>query len=431
MPIPRPPGFPSAPPFDRLPPRSSAATFLAMKIQPRATRFTVESAFEVLARARQLESEGRSVVHLEIGQPDFPTPPHVCEAAIEAMRAGKTGYGPSPGLPELRRAIAEETSRSRGISVRPEQVIVTPGAKPILFYAINALAGEGDEVIYPDPGFPMYSSIVAYSGARPVPLKLREERQFRFDPDEFRALLSPRTRLVILNSPHNPTGGILTRSDLEVVAEEARRRDIAVLSDEIYRTIQYEGRDEGQREGEPDDQGSRRDLSIASLPGMAERTVILDGFSKRYSMTGWRLGYGILPDSLTRVFDHYNVNIVSCAATFSQYGALAAIQGTQEPTRAMVEEFQRRRNFLVEGLNRLPGVSCLKPAGAFYVFPNIRGTNLASAELGRRLLDEAGVAVLPGTAFGPAGEGHLRLSYASSPANLREAIDRMGRFLGS
>ncbi len=398
-----------------------------MKIQPRAQRFTVESAFEVLARARQLESQGRSVVHLEIGQPDFPTPRHICDAAIEAMRAGKTGYGPSPGLPELRRAIAEETSRSRGIPVRPEQVIVTPGAKPILFYAINSLAGEGDEVIYPDPGFPMYSSITAYSGARPVPLTLREERRFRFDPDEFRALLSPRTRLVILNSPHNPTGGILTRSDLEVVAEEARRSDFVVLSDEIYRGIQYEG----AGEGEPAGPGGGRDLSITFLPGMAERTVILDGFSKRYSMTGWRLGYGILPDFLTRVFDYYNVNIVSCAATFSQLGALAAIEGSQEPVRAMVEEFRRRRDFLVDGLNRLPGVSCLRPEGAFYVFPNIRGTSLAAAELSRKLLDEAGVAALPGTAFGPAGEGHLRLSYASSLANLSEAIDRIGKFLGA
>ena len=295
-----------------------------MRIHPRALRFTKESAFQVLARAREIEASGRSVIHLEIGQPDFPTPSHICEAAIRAIREGKTGYGPSLGLPELRRAIAEEAGRRRGLDFRAEQVIVTPGAKPILYYAINALTGEGDEVIYPDPGFPMYASITAYSGAKPVPLPLREEKGFRFEAREFRSLLSDRTRLLVLNSPQNPTGGILTPSDLEVVAEEARRRDLWVLSDEIYGGIQYEG----------------EFFSIASLPGMAERTVILDGFSKSYSMTGWRMGYGILPLPLVEVFDSYSVNIVSCAVTFNQYGALAALQGTQEPVRRMVEEFR-------------------------------------------------------------------------------------------
>lgn len=384
-----------------------------MRIHPRALRFTKESAFQVLARAREIEASGRSVIHLEIGQPDFPTPSHICEAAIRAIREGKTGYGPSLGLPELRRAIAEEAGRRRGLEFRAEQVIVTPGAKPILYYAINALAGEGDEVIYPDPGFPMYASITAYSGAKPVPLPLREEKGFRFEAREFRSLLSDRTRLLVLNSPQNPTGGILTRSDLEVVAEEARRRDLWVLSDEIYGGIQYEG----------------EFLSIASLPGMAERTVILDGFSKSYSMTGWRMGYGILPLPLVEVFDSYSVNIVSCAVTFNQYGALAALQGTQEPVRRMVEEFRRRRDFLVEGLNRLPGVNCLLPGGAFYAFPSIKRTGLGSADLARRLLDEAGVAVLAGSAFGPAGEGYLRLSYASSLDNLKEALRRMEGFL--
>jgi aspartate aminotransferase len=384
-----------------------------MKIQPRAQRLRVESAFTVLARAQELEAAGRPVIHLEIGQPDFPTPAHICEAAARALKEGKTGYGPSLGLPALRRAIAADAGRRRGIAFQAEQVVVTPGAKPILFYAINALAGEGDEVIYPDPGFPMYHSIAAYSGARPVPLLLREEKGFRFDPEEFRSLLSSRTRLVVLNSPHNPTGGLLTAGDLEVVAEEAVKRDFMVLSDEIYINILYEG----------------AFRSIAALPGMAERTVILDGFSKSYSMTGWRLGYGILPPALVETFDRYNINIVSCATTFNQYGALAAIEGSQEPVRAMVEEFRRRRDFLVDGLNRLPGVKCLRPGGAFYAFPSIRETGYTSAELAGRLLEEAGVAVLPGTAFGPGGEGYLRLSYANSLPNLKTGLERMAAFL--
>jgi aspartate/methionine/tyrosine aminotransferase len=381
--------------------------------QDRALRLQSEMAFKVLARAQALEAEGRKVIHLEIGQPDFPTPPHICEAAAHAMREGKTGYGPAPGLPELRRAIAEDAGRRRGLAFRPEQVVVTCGAKPILFYTINSLAGVGDEVIYPDPGFPMYASIAAYSGARPVPLPLRQRDRFRFDPDEFRSLLSDRTRLVIINSPQNPTGGLLEPEDLQVVAEEAIRRGFTVLSDEVYINILYGG----------------RFASIASLPGMAERTVVLDGFSKTYSMTGWRLGYGILPLPLVDVFENYNLNIISCPTTFTQYGALAAIAGSQEPVRAMVEEFRKRRDFLVERLNRLPGVECLSPGGAFYAFPDIRRTGLSAEDLAGRLLEEAGVAALPGTAFGIHGEGHLRLSYANSLPNLAEAMDRMEEFL--
>jgi aspartate/methionine/tyrosine aminotransferase len=384
-----------------------------MRIHPRALKLSGESAFQVLARAQEIEAQGRSVIHLEIGQPDFPTPAHICEAAIRAIQGGKTGYGPSLGYPPLRRAIAADAGRRRGMTFRPEQVVVTPGGKPILYYAINSLAGEGDEVVYPDPGFPMYASISAASGARPVPLFLREEKGFRFDPAEFRALLSPRTRLVVLNSPQNPTGGILTQEDLRVVAEEARRRDLVVLSDEIYGRILYQG----------------QFVSIAALEGMAERTIVLDGFSKTYSMTGWRLGYGIVPEPLVEVFDRYNTNIVSCATTFNQYGALAALEGPQEPVLEMVDEFRRRRDFLVKGLNRLPGVRCLVPGGAFYAFPNVERSGLAAEELARRLLEEAGVATLPGTAFGRGGEGYLRLSYANSLPNLEEALRRMEEFL--
>ena len=382
-------------------------------VKERALRFGVESAFQVLARAQELEAAGKTVIHLEIGQPDFPTPPNVCEAAIQALREGKTGYGPAPGLPELRAAIAEDAGRRRGLSFRPGQVIVTPGAKPIILYAIQALAGEGDEVVHPDPGFPMYASLIAHAGAKPVALPLREEHGFGFDADEFRERLSARTRLVIVNSPHNPTGGTLREEDLAVIAEESGRRGFAVLSDEIYINFLYEG--------------SFR--TIASFPGMADRTIILDGFSKSYSMTGWRLGYGIVPPSLAEAFELLNVNIVSCAATFSQYGAVEAIRGTQEPLRRMVDEFRSRRDFLVAALRRLPGVRCALPGGAFYAFPNVQGTGLGSIELARLLLEEAGVATLAGNSFGRSGDGYLRLSYASSMANLEKAVERMERFL--
>jgi aspartate/methionine/tyrosine aminotransferase len=384
-----------------------------MHIQPRAAAFGTESAFKILARARELEAGGRDIIHLEIGQPDFPTPAPICEAAIRALREGKTGYGPTPGLPELRRAIARAAGELRGLSFAPEQVIVTPGGKPILFYAINALAGHGDEVVYPDPCFPMYPSIIAYSGATPVPLRLREERGFRFDVEEFRRLLSPRTRLIILNSPENPTGGVLEAADLEVIAGEARARDITVLSDEIYSRILYQG----------------RFASIASVPGAAARTIILDGFSKTYSMTGWRLGYGIATPDLIEVFERYSVNIVSCVTTFAQYGALEALAMDQAPVEAMVAEFRARRDLLVDGLNRIPGVRCVRPAGAFYAFPNVRGTGLDSRDLARRLLEEAGVATLSGDAFGPGGEGYLRLSYANSRTNLEIALRRIEEFL--
>ena len=386
-----------------------------MQIQPRAQRLETELAFKVLARAQELERSGKSILHLEIGQPDFSTPPHICEAAARALKDGKTGYGPTPGLPALREAIAQDAGQRRGARFDPKNVIVMPGAKPAIFYSVHTLAGEGDEVIYPDPGFPMYHSVIVHAGATPVPLPLREERGFRFDPDEFRSLVTPRTRLVILNSPQNPTGGVLLEEDLKAVADEAVKHDFAVLSDEVYLNFLYEG----------------EHRSIATLPGMADRTILLDGFSKSYAMTGWRLGYAIVPERLFEAFELYSVNLFSCATNFSQYGALEAIRGPQEHVRRMVEEFRRRRDFLVAELNRLPGFRCVKPAGAFYAFPNVSGTGLKSPELAQRLLDEAGVATLPGNSFGHSGDGFLRLSYASSLESLAKAVERMKGFLAA
>jgi aspartate aminotransferase len=386
-----------------------------MKIQDRAKRFGTESAFKVLARARQLEAQGKNIVHLEIGQPDFPTPEAACEAGIQAIRDGQTGYSPTPGLPDLRQAIAQQAGELRGIDIDPDQVMVTPGGKPVLYYAINALAGEGDEVIYPDPAFPMYPSIIAHSGATGVPLRLEESKGFRFDPDEFRRLLSPRTSLIILNSPQNPTGGVLDHATLEVIAQEAKDRDIPVLSDEIYSRILYDEKFE----------------SIASFPDMAERTIILDGFSKTYAMTGWRLGYVISSKPLAEVFERYNVNIVSCVTTFAQFGAIEALRMDQSPVDHMVAEFRKRRDFLIPALNAIPGLKCANPGGAFYAFPNVTGSGIPSAEFADRLLDEAGVATLDGGSFGPGGEGYIRISYASSMENLEEACRRIANFLKS
>ncbi len=380
----------------------------------RMSRLGTESAFEVLARARALEAQGRSIIHLEIGEPDFDTPLHIVEAAIEALRGGDTHYTPAAGLPELRAAIAEEVSRTRGIPVEPEQVVVTPGGKPIMFFTILALAEEGAEVIYPDPGFPIYESVIRFAGARPVPLPLREELGFAFDPDELRRLVTTRTRLVIVNSPHNPTGAVIGREVLEELARLAQEYGFVVLSDEIYRRIVYDV----------------EAPSIASLPGMAERTVILDGFSKTYAMTGWRLGYGVAPRWLAEHLVRLAVNCHSCVPGFTQRAGLAALRGPQDAVDRMVAEFRRRRDAVVAGLNSLPGVRCAVPAGAFYVFPNVTGTGRSASELARELLEQAGVAVLAGTAFGRYGEGYLRLSFANSLENLLEAIDRMRRYLG-
>ncbi len=378
-------------------------------VAERMERLGTETAFEVLARARALEAEGREVIHLEIGEPDFPTPPHIVAAAKQALDEGYTHYVPSPGLPELREAIARHVAATRGIPVDPEEVVVTPGAKPIMFFAALMLCGPGDEVLYPDPGFPIYPSVAAFAGARPVPLRLRPETGFRLDPDELRAKLTDRTRLLILNSPHNPTGAVLTREDVAAIAELVRGRRLIVLSDEIYREIVYEG----------------HAPSIASLPGMREQTIILDGFSKTYAMTGWRLGYGVMARPLAEAMTRLIVNSVSCTAAMTQRAGLAALTGPQDAMRAMVAEFRRRRDALVAGLNAIPGVSCHLPGGAFYAFPDIRGTGLSSAELAERLLREAGVATLAGTAFGPGGEGFLRLSYAAGLAAIERALERM------
>ncbi len=379
-----------------------------MKLAERMGNLGTETAFEVLAKAKALEAQGKEIIHLEIGEPDFDTPEHIKVAAIKAMREGKTGYCPAAGIRELREAIAADVGARRGLWVSPEEVVVTPGAKPIMYFVITALVDPGDEVIYPDPGFPIYESVIRFVGGRPVPIPLREERKFSFDPDEFRALVNKRTKLVILNSPQNPTGGVLSKAVLEAIAEVAIAHDLSVLSDEVYNNILYEG----------------TFTSMASLPGMRERTVILDGLSKTYAMTGWRLGYGVMPQELARQVERLTINTVSCTSHFSQYGAIAAITGSQEPVAAMVAEFRRRRDFIVDGLNKIKGVRCVMPQGAFYAFPNITGTGFSSKELERRLLEEAGVATLSGTAFGRYGDGYLRLSYANSLENIRRALER-------
>jgi aspartate aminotransferase len=383
------------------------------RVASRMERMGTETAFEVLVRARALEAQGREIVHLEIGEPDFDTPGHIVRAAQEALEQGYTHYGPALGQPDLRQAIAQEVSTTRGIAVDPKQVIVTPGAKPIMFYSIMALVEPGDEVIYPNPGFPIYESMINFMGGTAVPLPLRERNEFRFDPDEFRALVTDRTRLIIVNSPANPTSGVLTRADLEVVAQAARERDLVVLSDEIYCRILYEG----------------KFVSISALEGMAERTIILDGFSKTYAMTGWRLGYGVFPDWLVPHLDRLIVNSVSCTSSFSQRAALAALTGPQHEAERMVAEFKRRRDFVVDGLNRIPGISCLLPHGAFYVFPNVSSFGLPSKQIADFLLQDAGVACLSGTAFGEYGEGYLRLSYANSLENLGKALERISAAL--
>jgi aspartate aminotransferase len=380
-----------------------------MKFAARMDRLGTETAFEVLAKARRLEAEGRDIVHLEIGQPDFPTPPHVVEAGVKALRDGHTGYTPAPGLLEIREAVAEHVTKSIGIEAAPDEVVVTPGAKPIMFYAFLAFVEEGDEVVYPNPGFPIYESMLDFVGARRVPLALTAANGFRVDVDELERLVTDRTKLLILNTPANPTGGIVAESDLPRIAEICRRHDVVVLSDEIYSRILFSG----------------SHASIAAEDGMRERTIVLDGFSKAYSMTGWRLGYGVMPKAWATRFSQLMVNSNSCTANFVQRAGIAALKGTQEPVTRMVEEFRRRRDLIVDGLNSLPGFRCPRPDGAFYVFPDVTGTGLRSQDLANRLLYDAGVACLSGTCFGANGEGSLRFSFANSPENIRSAIDRI------
>jgi aspartate aminotransferase len=383
----------------------------AMKLSDRMGRLGTESAFEVLATARALEATGVDVIHLEIGEPDFDTPPHVIDAAREALAMGLTHYVPAPGIPELRTAVAAFLERAGRLRTSPDRVVVTPGAKPIMFFTILALCQSGDEVLYPDPGFPMYASIAAFAGARPVPVPLREEHGFRMDPGELASLVTDRTRLIILNSPHNPCGSMLTTGDMEAIARVAIEHDLVVLADEVYWAIRYGG-------DHP---------SVLRVDGMAERTVLLDGWSKTFAMTGWRLGFGVLPQALVEPVTRLVINSVSCTSAFSQHAAVAALEGPWEPVERMVAAFRERRDVVVAGLNAIPGISCLEPTGAFYTFPRVGDLGLHAADLADRLLADGGVACLPGTAFGGHGEGYLRLSYANSVDRLRQALDRVER----
>jgi aspartate/methionine/tyrosine aminotransferase len=380
-----------------------------MRFAERMSLLGTETAFEVLVKARALEAKGRDVVHLEIGEPDFDTPRHIIEAGKEALDGGYTHYGPSAGLPELRAAVAQDVSRSRHIRVTPEQVVVTPGAKPIMFYVILALAQAGDEVIYPNPGFPIYESVIRFVGATPVPIPLREERDFSLDVDELRRLVTPRTRLMIINTPQNPTGGVLPPEELRAIAEIAVQHGVPVLADELYSRMIYEG-----------------DFhSITAYDGMQELAIILDGFSKTYAMTGWRLGYGVMPEALAIHVARLMTNSNSCTASFVQRAGLAALSGPQGPVSDMMAEFQHRRDAFVAGLNTIPGMRCAMPRGAFYAFPNVSAISSSSQELADYLLQEGGVASLAGRDFGEYGEGYIRFSYANSLANLNKALERI------
>jgi aspartate/methionine/tyrosine aminotransferase len=380
------------------------------RIATRMGDLGTESAFEVSARARALEAEGRSIIHLQIGEPDFDTPAHVREAAKQALDDGATHYAPFPGIPALREAIAADVTARKGFAAEPSQVFVTVGGKGVMLYAILGLVDPSDEVIVPDPGYPIYESLTRFVGAVPIPIPIRMEHDFRLDVDELATLITPRTRVLFINSPANPTGGVLTRSDLERIAALAIEHDLWVVADEIYGRILYDGEEH---------------VSIASLPGMAERTIVLDGFSKTFAMTGWRLGYAVVPPSLIETYGQLVINTISCAPTFVQEGAVQALEGPQDDVEAMVVEFKARRDLVVAGLNDIPGIRCATPLGAFYAFPSIAGTGLTGQQLADRLLQEAGVCVLAGTAFGGVGTEHIRISYANSRANLTEALDRI------
>jgi aspartate aminotransferase len=381
-----------------------------MKLAERMRRIGVESAFDVLVRARALEAQGRSIIHLEIGEPDFPTPAHIIEAAKQALDQGWTHYGPTQGLPELREAVASYVSRTRGITVGPQHVSVVPGGKPIIFFPMMALLEPGDEVIYPNPGFPIYESMINFLGATPIAMLLEESRGFSFDVNRFRDLLTPRTKMVILNSPQNPTGGVIPREDLAAIAEMLRDRDIMVLSDEIYTRIHY---------------GAEPPASITQFPGMLEKTIILDGFSKTYAMTGWRMGYGIMPEWLVDAVNKLMVNSNSCTASFTQRAGIAALNGPQDCVDSMVAELHRRRDAICAGLNEIPGFRCAIPGGAFYAYANVSETGMKSKKLADYLLYEGGVSCLNGGCFGEYGEGYIRFSYANSLPNLMEAISRI------
>lgn len=380
-----------------------------MTFADRVTHLVAEGAYHMLARAQALEAAGRSIIHLEAGQPDVAAPEHVIRAGLGAIEAGHTRYGPPAGLPALRQAIAEDAGRRRGIEVKASQVVIGPGAKPAMFFPTLALVRPGDEVIYPDPGFPTYAAMIGVADGVPVPVPLAEDHDFAFDLDCFDRALSDRSRLIVLNSPSNPTGGVLSREVLEHIAEAARRRDLWVIADEIYARLAFDA----------------PVISIASLPGMAERTVICDGFSKTYAMTGWRLGFGVMPEALAERVELLLTHSIGCTATFTQYAGLEAVIGPQDQVEAMVAEYRRRRDMFVAGLNAIPGIKCRSPQGAFYAFPNVTAFGRTSKWLADYLLEEAGVAVLPGTDFGAGGEGYLRLCFANSLENLQIALERM------
>jgi aspartate/methionine/tyrosine aminotransferase len=391
----------------------SHAVQFELRLARRMSRLGTETAFEVLNRARELERQGKDIIHLEIGEPDFDTPANIVQSGVSALNAGWTHYGPSAGLPELRKAIAAEVSHSRGVRVQPEEVVVVPGGKPIIFFSILALIDEGDEVIYPNPGFPIYESMINYVGGRGVPIQLREERDFRLDVNELEKLITERTRMIIINSPHNPTGGVLNKRDIEQIAQAIGDRNIFVLSDEIYSRLIFDGSHH----------------SIMAEPGFKERTILLDGFSKTYAMTGWRMGYGVMRPDLANQVARLMTNSNSCTASFSQIAGIEALRGDQNSVDHMREEFQRRRDMFVAGLNRIKGFSCRMPKGAFYVFPNITATGWKSKPLADALLEEAGVACLSGTSFGQFGEGYLRFSIANSMENLSKALERVERWV--
>jgi aspartate aminotransferase len=385
-----------------------------LRLAKRMARLGTETAFEVLVKAQALEAQGREIIHLEIGEPDFNTPRNIIDAGCDALHKGYTHYGPSAGLPQLREVIAQHVSETRRVKVSPDEVVVVPGGKPIIFFSILALAEQGDEIIYPNPGFPIYESMISYVGAKPVPIRLREELDFRLDIDELAGLINQRTKLIILNSPQNPTGGVLQKRDIERIASAIGDRNIMVLSDEIYSRLIFEGQHH----------------SIMSLDGMKERTILLDGFSKTYAMTGWRMGYGVMRADLATHIARLMTNSNSCTASFSQIAGIEALRGPQDSVDAMRAEFKKRRDVMVAGLNKIKGFSCRAPHGAFYVFPNITQTGWPSKRLADALLEEAGVAALSGTAFGAFGEGYLRFSVANSIENIEKALQRISAWAG-
>ncbi len=382
-------------------------------LSERMKRLGTETAFEVLARAKAMEAEGREIIHLEIGEPDFDTPANIIDAAVSALKSGFTHYGPSAGLPEARKVFAEFITKDRGVEVLPENIVITPGAKPILFFSILALVDQGDEVIYPNPGFPIYESVINFVGAKPVAIPLREDKAFSFDLDEMRELVNEKTKLIIINSPQNPTGGVLTPDDMKGIAELAARHDTWILSDEVYSKMVYEG----------------RHVSIYDYPEIKDRTILLEGHSKTYAMTGWRLGYGVMPPPLAEQIAKLQTNSNSCTSSFTQMAGIEALTGPQDESLKMMAEFKTRRDLIVDGLNAIPGFKCLRPKGSFYVFPNITETGRKSKQLEEHLLDKGGVAGLSGTSFGEYGEGYLRFSYANSQENLKKALERIREVL--